>query len=109
MHQLFAYLLKAEAAESCSFDGCYDHVLDIVNVLKILYAALQHCLYQELDNTFLRNSEHEAIAEMYSYHLKPKEIYQLLDMVTAKKPLQGTQMSYSFFINTFTINLQCGS
>ena len=39
---------------------------------------------------------------------KPK-IYPLLDMVTTKKSLQGTRMSYTFFINIFTINLRCGS
>lgn len=109
MHQLFAYLLKAVVAESRRFDGCYDHVLDTGNVLKTLYAASQHCLNQELDNTFLRHSEHDAIAEMNPHHLKRKEISRLLDMVTAKQPLQGTQMSDPSAINTFTINLQCGS
>lgn len=57
----------------------------------------------------LDTQEHEAIAEMNPHHLKPKEIYQLSDMVTAKQPLQGTQMSFPFVISTFTINLQCGS
>lgn len=109
MHQLsVCLLLKRILAESCSFDGCYDCNLDIVNILQILYAASQHCLNQEMDNTFLSNLEHDRMPEMKPHHLK-KKIDQLLDMVTAKKSLQGTQMSYPFFINTFTINLLCGS